>query len=425
MCSPWWPPSVSVSIRLTPDVVMVQQPRQVDANRKPTMDSTQSWVVAFAGAVATGVAFGTMYTFGAFFDVMATDLGAGRGPAALVFGITLMFFFGLGLITGPLADRNGPRVLVSIGGVVMGLGLWATSTVSSIEVGYVTYGVGVGVGGSMIATPVWASVGMLFRRHRPLAMGLVATGNGLGTLILVPLAQNLIEQHGWRSAYTTLAWVVVVLVVPAGLVMVRPERSGHTPPAREIMRAVAQRSEFKMMFGMAVTFSVSVFIAFGFVVDFTTAAGVDPTRAALLIGLIGASSVVGRLGLTGLAGWFSALRLLQWSLVAQTVAIGIWFVAGGSYPLLVAFAVLMGVAYGGVVSLGPEVMAVLFGTVGVGSIMGMLFVGFAVGGLVGPPLAGWLVDTTDSASVTIIFAMVVAAIGSIFGWQISAPEERL
>ncbi|MFN3256307.1 MAG: MFS transporter [Ilumatobacter sp.] len=390
-----------------------------------TVDSGRSWIVAIAGAVASGVAFGTVYTFGAFFEAMAEDFGAGRGATALVFGITLMCFFGFGLITGPLTDRVGPTPLVITGGLVMACALWLTSNVTSVGVGYVTYGLGVGVGGSMVGTPVWATVGMGFERHRALAMGVVATGNGLGTLLLVPTSQYLIDRHGWRNAYAILAAFVLVALVLAGLAMTRPIQPHHVP-ARTVIGRVVHRPEFRLLFGTSVLFSISLFIAFGFVVDFATGAGVDPGGAALLVGLIGASSVVGRLGLTALASRVSAIRLLQWCLLAQPVAFGTWLAADDSYPLLVVFALLMGISYGGFVSLGPEVMALLFGTVGVGSIMGLLFLGFGLGGLIGPPFAGWLADETSSAA-TIALALVVAVIACVLGWMIPdrSPSREL
>lgn len=381
-----------------------------------TVDSRRSWIVAIAGAVASGVAFGTVYTFGAFFEAMAADFGAGRGATALVFGITLMCFFGFGLVTGPLTDRFGPTPLVVTGAIIISCALWLTSKVASVGAGYVTYGLGVGVGGSMVGTPVWATVGMGFERHRALAMGVVATGNGLGTLILVPTSQYLIDRYGWRNAYAVLAVFVLVTLTLTGLAMARPVQFDRVP-ARTVIGRVVDRPEFRLLFGTSVLFSVSLFIAFGFVVDFATRAGVDPGDAAFLVGLIGASSVVGRLGLTALASRVSAIRLLQWCLLAQPIAFGTWLTADDSYPLLVVFALLMGISYGGFVSLGPEVMALLFGTVGVGSIMGLLFLGFGLGGLIGPPLAGWLADATSSTA-TIALALAVAVIACGLGWMI-------
>ena len=384
----------------------------------PELDSTRGWVVVVGGALACGTAFGTVYTFGAFFEAMVEDLDAGRGSTALVFGVTLLLFFGFGVVSGPMADRFGPRRLVVGGALLLSAGLALTSRVDSVSAGYLTYGVGVGLGGGMIVTPMYAVAGGWFVRRRALAIGVVATGNGLGTLVLVPLAERLIADHGWRTAYLTLAVIDLVLITAASLVLLAPPVPA-APPALPRMRAVARASAFRLLFVTGLLFSVSLFIAFGFVVDFATAEGVSSSRAALLVGIIGASSVVGRLGLTALAGRVGAVRLLQGCLAAQPVAFALWLAAGGSYPLLVTFAVCLGVAYGGFVALGPEAAAVLFGVVGLGAVMGLMFLGAGLGGLVGPPLAGWLADASEGSGVPITLALVVSLLA--FGLSLAIP----
>jgi len=113
--------------------------------------------VVIAGAVGSGAPFGTVYTFGAFFDAMVDDFDAVRGPTALVFGVTLLAFFGTGLVAGPLADRLGPRRLVLAGVVLLPLGLVLTSRVDTVVGGYFTYGIGVGVGGGLVIAPIYGA----------------------------------------------------------------------------------------------------------------------------------------------------------------------------------------------------------------------------------------------------------------------------
>ena len=130
------------------------------------VDSTRAWTIAAAGALASGTAFGTAYTFGAFFDAMADDLDASRGSTALMFGVTLFLFFGLGVVSGPLADRFGPRRLMLVGAVLLSVGLALTSRVDSVYQGYATYGLGVGLGGGLVVTPMYVVAGGWFQRRR-------------------------------------------------------------------------------------------------------------------------------------------------------------------------------------------------------------------------------------------------------------------
>lgn len=375
------------------------------------IDSVRGWAVVVAGAIGAGTAFGTVYTFGAFFDAMAADLGAGRGPTALVFGVTLLAFFGTGVVTGPIADHIGPRPLVLAGGALMPLGLWLTSRADSVVVGYVTYGLGVGVGGSLVIAPLYTAGAGWIGRRRAVALGVMAAGNGLGTLILVPVAERLIESHGWRGAYLRLAIAVALIVVACALVVARPPIP-PAPPAVAWMRSVAATVEFRRLFSATFLFSMALYVAFGFIADFATDDGVASGRAAFLIGLVGASSILGRLALTTLAGRVHAIRLFQGCLAVQPLAFVVWLLAGGSYPWLVVFALTLGVGYGGFVALGPEVALGYFGVTGLGGVMGLMFLAFGLGGLIGPPLAGWLADASDGSTVPITFAIIacVAAV---------------
>lgn len=373
-------------------------------------DTRKAWRVAAGAGIASGTGFGTAYTFGPFAEAMAEDFGSGRGPTALVFGITLLLFFGLGVVSGPLADRVGARRLVIVGGGLVAGGLALSSQVGSIYAGYLTIGVGVGVGGGMIASPMYSTAGGWFVRRRALAMGLVASGNGLGTLLLVPFAESLIDTHGWRSAYLRLALVDLVLFAIAAALIARPPGLEAPPPAIAHMKAIMRIDAFRIMFVTGLLFSVSLFIAFAFVVDFATDEGISSDRAALLIGIIGATSIVGRLGITALSGRLASVRLWQGCLAAQPVAFLLWLLSDGRYPVLVAFAVTMGIAYGGFVALSPEVVAVLFGTVGLGGTIGLSFLGAGLGGLLGPTTAGFLADISDGQVVPIVFALAASVL---------------
>lgn len=387
------------------------------------LDSARAWRIAAGAAIASGAGFGTAYTFGPFSEAMAEDFGSGRGPTALVFGITLLLFFGLGVVSGPLADRVGARRLVFFGGSLVAGGIALTSQVDSIYAGYLTIGIGVGVGGGMIASPMYSTAGGWFSRRRALAMGLVASGNGLGTLLLVPFAESLIASHGWRSAYLRLAMIDLVLFAIAGALIARPPGLDAPPPAIAHMKAVMRLGAFRIMFATGLLFSVSLFIAFAFVVDFATDEGISSDRAALLVGIIGATSIVGRLGITSLSGRLASVRLWQGCLAAQPIAFLLWLLSDGSYPVLVAFAVTMGIAYGGFVALGPEVAAVLFGTVGLGGTIGLTFLGAGLGGLIGPTSAGFLADASDGQVVPIVFALVASLL--TVGLSLRLPTDQV
>ena len=102
------------------------------------VDSAAGWLVVGATAISTFAAFGVVYSFGAVFTAIRDEFGVGKGQAALFFSITTFIYFILGVFTGRLTDRYGPRPILLIGAIAMGAGLFLTSLVDNIVVGDLT-----------------------------------------------------------------------------------------------------------------------------------------------------------------------------------------------------------------------------------------------------------------------------------------------
>lgn len=389
------------------------------------LDSRRAWVATLAVAAANGIGFGTAYSFGTFFKAMAAEFGTSNGATALIFGVTLLFFFGSGVVSGPVSDRFGPRPVLAVGGTLFVAGLMATANAQRLWVGVLTYGIGVGLGCGLYVSPLTALVGRLFARRRTTALSVAAAGHGLGTLIMSPLSQRIIADRGWRDAYLTIAAIAAAIVAVALVALVRPPTPAAAAPAnpgpgpgsgagagragdgyRAVMGRAAANPGFRSLCLATTLMSIALFVAFAFIVPFAEDHGVTAAGASRLVGIIGLSSVLGRLGLMRVAARVGPLRLLQITLVLQPLAYLTWLAAGGRYPVLVVFAVLLGVSYGGFVSVSAEAVIHLVGLAGIGSSMGLMWVSFGVGGLIGPPSAGFLSDQVGGRTAVIILACV-------------------
>lgn len=391
------------------------------------IDGPVAWQVATATFLATFTVFGVAYSFGSFFGPMADEFGSDRSTTALFFAITTFLYFGLGVVTGHVADVRGPRPVLLVGALFLVAGLLATSRVSSIWTGYATYGLGVGVGVACAYVPMVAAVGGWFERQRTTALGFAVAGIGVGTLTVAPLADWLIDRHGWRQSYRILAAGAAVLLVLAALGAHRPASAGSVPPQGSALgRAMRTSRNFWVLYGAVGLMSISLFVPFVFLPDYLDTEGIDGP-AGWLIGLIGISSVVGRLGLGALASRFSSMLLYRGSFGVLSLSFLIWLVAGQSYPTLVVFTIILGVAYGGFIALSPAVAAELFGPVGLGAVLGALYTAAGIGGLLGPPLAGWIIDTrgyTPSILAAMSFGLASSAVLALLvdGSPVLEPE---
>jgi len=356
--------------------------------------------------------FGVGYSFGAFFDSITQDFGSGSGATAVVFGITISLSFMLGPFTGALGDRIGPRPVALLGCCSLVAGLLLTTIVPSIWLAYLCYGVGVGFGIACGYVPMVAAVGGWFDKQRSLAMGVSVAGIGLGTLVAAPLAAALIEATTWRTAFVVFALVGAALMSAAAF-MVRPGPAHEAAPARRPLRDLWQIADFRALYLSMVSTGFGLFVPVVFLPSFAEDQGNSGFASALLVGLIGGASVVGRLAIGGVAARLRPASVFRAVFVVMAASQLLWLLGGSVYAVLVIFALVYGASYGGFIALSPAVAADRFGVKGLGAMLGTWYTAAGFGALLGPWIAGALIDAFEIRAA-IIFAAATIALGWVF-----------
>ena len=374
------------------------------APSRSKIDSAAGWTVVFSAALATFAVFGVAYSFGVVLDEIKAEFGIGTGLTSLLFSISTFIYFVLGVFTGRLGDRFGPRRVLLAGAVSLGAGLWVTSLASNLWLGIATYGFGVGFGVACAYVPMVSAVGGWFERHRTSALGVAVAGIGLGQMVGAQFVERLIAEYGWRGTFQVLAVVATGLLLVAAVGARRPPSvatSGELPSVRRLMH----NRRFALLYLSMLLLSASLFIPIIFIKKYVDDGG--GTRGALLISIIGLASLLGRLGLGALGAVLPLMRLYQISYLVMGLSYLIWLFAGDNFTALVVFSLVMGSSYGGFIALSPAIAAQLFGLTGLGGVLGALYTAAGVGGLAGPPLAGLLIDSYGF-SVAIVAAMCTA-----------------
>jgi MFS family permease len=389
-------------------------------SRGHVLDSPRAWLTVVAAFLSSAVTLGIAYSFGAFFDSMSDDFGADRGATAVMFGITTFTFFALSILTGRALDRWGPRPILVLGAAALLVGLVATSRVDTLAAGYVTYGTGIGIAAACGYVPMVALVGGWFEHRRALAVGLAVAGIGVGTLVLSPLAAALIDRIGWRDTYVAYGVggaSILLLCVP---LVDRPP--GHAGPQPSRFGDAIASPVFRRLHLSAFALGLSLFVPFVFIGQYAKDRDVDSVAAAVLVGILGGSSVMARIGFGSLVRRFGSFRLYRACFALHAVSFLAWAAAGSSYLLMVVFVLVLGIGYGGFVALGPIVLSDHLGVAGLGSILGVFYTAPGLGGLIGPPSAGWLIDRTDSyaAAILVAFAFAVGAFALLHTLPIGA-----
>jgi MFS family permease len=378
------------------------------------------WAVVAGTFVLLFIGFGTAYSFAAFFQALRDEFQGSRADVSLVFGITGFLYFSLGAVSGPLADRFGPRRVVAAGVLLIAAGVLVASRAQALWQVYLTYSLGVGVGVGFAYVPAISAVQRWFVRRRGVASGLAVAGIGVGNLAMPPMAAALIDHTDWRTAYVLLGLLALTLgLAAAALIEHSPQRRGllpdgappfpPSPPAPlphageglgvradEVgVRAALGSRPFKLLYAAVAACSAGLFIPFVHLVPYARDHGLSGTAGAWLVALIGVGSTVGRFALGSMADRLGRRRSLMVMFAGMGLALLWWTVAVDLWSLAL-FAVVFGVCYGGFVALIPALTADYFGGRSAGSIIGLLYTSVAAGTLVGPWLAGRIYDLRES-----------------------------
>jgi MFS transporter, OFA family, oxalate/formate antiporter len=390
------------------------------------------WVVAAAFAI-TFLGFGSAYTFSAFLEQLQHDFDASRGSVSLVFSLAGFLYFGLGVISGPLADRFGSRPFAVIGMVVLGAGLALASVARNLVEVYAAYGLGVGLGCGCAYVPAIGAVQRWFVRRRGFASGLAVAGIGLGTLVMPPLASLLIAGLGWRGAYLVLGALALLLGGGMALLIENdPRARGLNPDGDEAagqtmqaggtsVRDAIRSRRFISLYAACLICSFGVFVPFVHLVPFARDHGITAPTAALLLGVIGIGSTAGRFFLGTVADHMGRERSLLMMFIGMAASLSIWGLSANVWSLAV-FAFVFGVFYGGWVAVLPAVVMDYFGGRNVSGIIGVLYTSVAFGTLIGPSAAGFAFDLSHSYELPIVASAATNVLAALI--MALTPRER-
>jgi MFS family permease len=394
------------------------------------------WVVVGAVFAILFVAFGAAYSFAVFFHALRDEFDASRSDVSLVFALTGFLYFGLGSITGFLADRLGPRRVIGAGILCIAAGMALASMAQTVWQVYLTFSLGVGVGVGLAYVPAVGLVQRWFIRRRGMASGFAVAGIGAGTLVLPLVAAACIDAFGWRTTWVILGGLALAIGLPAVLTLVTSpaERGLHpdgdrTPSpsvagaAGPAVRQALRSAPFWLLFGAGLSTSLGIFIPFAHLTPYARDLGFSDAFGALLIGFIGIGSIVGRLVLGGSADKLGRRRSLTGTFVAMGICLAWWLTATEAWALIL-FALAFGAAYGGFVALIPALAADYFAGRSFGAILGLVYTSAAVGALAGPTLAGALFDARGSYDLPIMLGIALNGVAVACMLRLREPAPR-
>lgn len=370
--------------------------------------------------------------FGTFFKPVSEEFHWSRATTAAAFSLNSLIAGLAGIFMGKLNDRFGPRLVITLCGILVGAGFMLMSQVNNLWQLFFFYGVLIGLGMSGTYVPTLSTITRWFSTRLSLMSGIVLIGLSVGELIAAPVASSLIQQHGWRDSYWMIGAIILVVSVAAAQFMRRdPSTMGLKPYGEKqegqssvvtgvsLKEAMVTR-QFWTVAAMEFVFGFILMTVLVHLVPHITDLNIPISSAAAIMAVCAGASIPGRL-ILGQAGdrmGNRAIFLIGYFLMAGSL-IGLIFVKD-SIPLSFC-AIVFGFAFGGMEASESPIVAWLFGIRNHGLIFGSLVLAFTIGGALGPFLTGYIFDTFNSY----LMAFIIMGVLAITGFALTATLRPL
>jgi predicted MFS family arabinose efflux permease len=356
------------------------------------------WGVVAAAFVGVMVSFAPIvpYTFSLFLNPLHAAFGWKREAIGGTFALAAITVALVSPGIGLLLDRLPPRRIILPSILIFALALASLSRLGpNIRQFYLTFFV-LGLVANGTAQFAYArTVLSWFHKRRGLALALVLTGSGVGSIVIPPLTQGMIEHHGWRSAYLMLG-CIALLGIPLTALLVRNTPEAVVRDADSAVSGITVASALRTgsFWILASIIMLSAFSENGLVTNLAailTEHGVTAQAAALALSVRGGAGIIGRLCIGFLIDRFSPQRIQTFVLLLSAVGALVLAFASTS-PMALVGAAVLGAGLGSEADVAPYLLAHYFGRKHFSVLYGLTWTAYAIGGATGPIAIGHWYD---------------------------------
>ncbi len=413
----------------------------------PNLQTRTAWLMLGGAFAAFTISAALMHAYPVYLVAFIEDFGWSRAETSIAYSVSQLVGGVSAPLVGLLVDRLGPRRLLLIGSVLLGIGLCGSAFVTALWQIVLLYGIVMTFGANCLGLVAFVPLlSRHFVRRRGMAISIVQSANGIARGISAPAVQWSISLIGWRPTYLVQAAVMAVVVLPLAALFRRaepspPGRTGSSlpaeAPAAPSLSTLSPRAGWSL--GEAVRtphfwllFSVYMFTGLGsFLVSlhqlaFAVDIGFNKLYAAQVLGM-GAFLAVPGIVVTGTLSDYLGREIsaiLAYGISILGVFCALLITSPDQHLLLWLHACFFGLTWG---ARGPAITAKtadLFPGPRLGTILGVITIGSGLGAAIGSWGAGWVHDVTGSYRVAFMMSIASYACGTAAFWALRRPPVR-
>lgn len=418
----------------------------------PPPDGGWGWAVVLGSFISIGFSYAFPKAITVFFKDIQIIFDASYSQIAWISSIMLAVMYAAGPISSILVNTYGCRPIVMMGGCLCAVGMISASFCNSVVQLYLCIGVIGGLGLAFNLQPALTMIGKYFYKKRPIANGLAMAGSPVFLSTLAPLNQFLFNRFGWRGSFLILGGLLLNCCVAGSLMRplgpppgkVKKEAGAaitttekHT--AWQIINKYLDLSLFKhrgfliYLSGNCIMF-LGFFAPIVFLAAYAKDMGVDEYNAAFLLSILAFVDMVARpsMGLLANSRWVRPK--IQYFFSFAVLYNGVCHILcplAEDYTGLVIYSIFFGFAFGMVSSVLFETLMDLVGAPRFSSAVGLTTIMECCPVLIGPPLAGKLVDITKNykymyfcCGSVVIVASIWLFIGNFINYRLLERERK-
>lgn len=368
------------------------------------MNLTKKRWLVLAASCMINIIIGSLYAWSVFAQPMATYLSELTGTEIRNLAIVFTVANSVGPISmisgGFVNDRLGPRNVVLLGGALFGAGMILSGFATSVAMLLITYGLGVGLGMSLIYGCTVSNTVKFFPDKRGLVGGLTTASYGISSVLVPPIANALNLAVGVTSSFKILGIASAVIILLLSVFAIRcpadfvpegwaPSAAGNT--------AARQEKNWKLMLRDPIFYSMILMLCCGAFSGMMVISQASPVAQQMIgMSVSAAATAVSVLALFNTAG-----RLLAGVLsdqIGSVVTMCVFFVLSAVGAVLLSFSGIgnvvlfyigisaIGLGFGAIMGVFPGFTASQFGAKNNSVNYGIMFIGFAAAGYFGPTI---------------------------------------